>query len=226
LSDVVLNRVFCLVSFLDLDSDLWLCVSWVFTPRRDPAWPSEPALARAPPIPFSHLIFPRSNLLSSTSLSPRGALGFGDGDRRIWTPSEVSSPLLLPLSLFPFPLLFFSPAPAPWHDGAAPPPPPRARMAPTHGPSPGPLAAARPPALASPRGGAAPSPCAAAWPCPAPRGGAAPSRPHPLARRAAPSRPRPLGHGPWHPCAQAPAPARVLGPRHGPRRGPCPARGP
>jgi hypothetical protein len=177
LSDVVLNRVFCLVSFLDLDSDLWLCVSWVFTPRRDPAWPSEPALARAPPIPFSHLIFPRSNLLSSTSLSPRGALGFGDGDRRIWTPSEVSSPLLLPLSLFPFPLLFFSPAPAPWHDGAAPPPPPRARMAPTHGPSPGPLAAARPPPpaplvrrglvwpLAQRRGPARP-PRAAARPCP------------------------------------------------------------
>jgi hypothetical protein len=40
LSDVVINHVFCLVSFHDLVPDLWRCVSWVFAPRRDPARPS------------------------------------------------------------------------------------------------------------------------------------------------------------------------------------------
>jgi hypothetical protein len=98
LSDVVFNRVCCSISFRESDSDRWLCVSWVFAPRRDPARPStaQPArsgprapgalpLPHASPLPFSHLIFPRNNLLSSTSLSPRDGLGFGDCDRRIWT---------------------------------------------------------------------------------------------------------------------------------------------
>jgi hypothetical protein len=63
----------------------------------------------APSGPFSLIsILPRSNLsLSHLSLSPRGALGFGDGDRRSWIP-EVSSPPLSYLSLFlflPFPSL-------------------------------------------------------------------------------------------------------------------------
>jgi hypothetical protein len=94
----VLNRVCCLVSFRilfrELDSDLWLCVPRDFDPLCGLAQLG-PALARAPlaplPLPhplvsYPHSILPRSNLLSSTSLSPRGALGFGDDDRRIWTP--------------------------------------------------------------------------------------------------------------------------------------------
>jgi hypothetical protein len=82
-----------------LDSDLWVCVPRDFDQRCGPAQLG-PALARAPlaplPLPhartpspclsFPHSILPRSNLLSHLSLSPRGALGFGDGDRRIWTP--------------------------------------------------------------------------------------------------------------------------------------------
>jgi hypothetical protein len=60
LSDVVLNRVFCLVSFHDLDSDLWLCVSWVFAPRRDLARPSPAQPARSGPrapdaLPLPHV---------------------------------------------------------------------------------------------------------------------------------------------------------------------------
>jgi hypothetical protein len=36
---------------------------------------------------LSHLDFPRSNLpLPLPPRSPRGALGFGDGDRRSWNP--------------------------------------------------------------------------------------------------------------------------------------------
>jgi hypothetical protein len=55
-------------------------------PRAPGALPLPHVRAPLPSLPFSHLIFPRNNLLSSTSLSPHGALGFGDGDRRIWTP--------------------------------------------------------------------------------------------------------------------------------------------
>jgi hypothetical protein len=60
LSDVVLNRVFCSVSFRDLNSDLWLCVPQTFDPRfglaqPDPVRPGPaqlgPALARAPLAP-------------------------------------------------------------------------------------------------------------------------------------------------------------------------------
>jgi hypothetical protein len=102
LSDVVLNRVRCLVSFRillrELISDLWLCVPRGFDPRCGPAHPdpTQPSSACAPlaPVPspcaplvsLPHSILPRSNLLSHLSLSPRGALGFRDGDRRIWTP--------------------------------------------------------------------------------------------------------------------------------------------
>jgi hypothetical protein len=108
LSDVVFNRVCCFVSFQilfhELDSDLWLCVPRAFDPRCGPAQPDPiwlglawPGLGpRAPgalPLPmprpspspdlfpliqFSHAQLPLS--------LPRGALGFGDGDRRIWTP--------------------------------------------------------------------------------------------------------------------------------------------
>jgi hypothetical protein len=68
-----------------LDSDQWLCVSWDFDPRRDPARPGParpspspralgalPLPMRTPP-PFSPFpliqFFPRSNILSSISLS-------------------------------------------------------------------------------------------------------------------------------------------------------------
>jgi hypothetical protein len=72
-----------------------------------PLAPSPPHVrAPLPSLPFSHSIFPRSNFLSSTSLSlPCGALGFGDGDRRIWTPRRALSPLPLPFSPFPSPSL-------------------------------------------------------------------------------------------------------------------------
>jgi hypothetical protein len=93
LSDVVFSRVCGLVSFQillrELNSDLWLCVSWVLT--RGAAQPSSaraplapvPSPCVPPPLVFSpHSILPHSNLLSHLSLSPRGALGLGDGDRR------------------------------------------------------------------------------------------------------------------------------------------------
>jgi hypothetical protein len=86
--------IVCLSSLISvfisrLDSDLWLCVPRDFDPRCDPALARAPLVplplphARAPSLlSLSHSIFPRSNLLSSTSLSiPRGALGFGDGNR-------------------------------------------------------------------------------------------------------------------------------------------------
>jgi hypothetical protein len=94
--------------------------------RPSPAWPSPwsrapsaPHPPCAPPLPLSHLVFPRSNSLSlsSTSLSHLFALGDPvDGYHRFLDP-KVSSPLLsLPLSLsLPFPLP--SPPPAtvrPW----------------------------------------------------------------------------------------------------------------
>jgi hypothetical protein len=71
-----------LVSDFDshLDSDQWLCVLWASVPARNPAppggLPRAPSAAtppmRVPPLPFSHLVFPRSNSLSlsSTSLPP------------------------------------------------------------------------------------------------------------------------------------------------------------
>jgi hypothetical protein len=53
---------------------------------------------------LSHLDFPRSNLpLPLPPLSPRGALGIGDGDHRNLDP-EVSSPPLLSLSRSSLPL--------------------------------------------------------------------------------------------------------------------------
>jgi hypothetical protein len=106
LFDFVLNRVRCLVSFrillCELNSNLWLCMPQGFDPRcglarPDPARPSLGPRApgarslpmRAPPplVSFSHLVSPAQQPLSHLPLSPRGgALGFGDGDRRIWTP--------------------------------------------------------------------------------------------------------------------------------------------
>jgi hypothetical protein len=73
-----------------------------------PAVRPSPVSARAPlapvpspcarPLPWSLSlisILPCSNLsLSHLSLSPRGALGFGDGDRRSWPRGELPSPSL------------------------------------------------------------------------------------------------------------------------------------
>jgi hypothetical protein len=94
LSDVVFSPVCGLVSFQillrELNSDLWLCVSWVLTRGA-----VQPSSARAPlaPVPSpcvppSPGLFPSFNSpaqqppLPPLSLSPRGALGLGDGDRR------------------------------------------------------------------------------------------------------------------------------------------------
>jgi hypothetical protein len=88
LSDFVLNRVRCLVSFRillrELDSDLWLCVPRDFDPRCGPAQPDPAqlglALARVPlaplplPLPWSFPLiqFSRATTssLSHLSLSP------------------------------------------------------------------------------------------------------------------------------------------------------------
>jgi hypothetical protein len=122
----LIARPFCLarISFRD-----WflICgrVRRGFTTRDptypDPAQPSpvRPGSARPwrpslPPctrpslsLPFSHSIFPRSNSLSSTSLSPTSCPRcFGDGYRRILDPrGELSHPL----SLSPSPFLLPSP---------------------------------------------------------------------------------------------------------------------
>jgi hypothetical protein len=101
LSDVVFSRVCCLVSFRillrELNSDLWLCMPRGFDPWCGPAQPDPAQLgprapgARALPMraPLSPGLFPSFNSptqqpppLPPLSLSPRGALGFGDGDRR------------------------------------------------------------------------------------------------------------------------------------------------
>jgi hypothetical protein len=107
----------------ELDFDQWSCVLWASVPARDPAQPdpTQPGPARprvplaptppcAPPLPLSHLVFPRSNSLSlslsSTSLSHLFALGDPVDGYRLFLDPKVSSPLLslsLPLSLpFPF----------------------------------------------------------------------------------------------------------------------------
>jgi hypothetical protein len=94
LSDVVFNRVFVLSRYgfrfaIGVRSVVACVVGFYPGPRPSPARPGAPLalvspLCPLPSLPFSHLIFPRSNLLSSISLSPRGALGFGDDDHRIW----------------------------------------------------------------------------------------------------------------------------------------------
>jgi hypothetical protein len=150
-----------------------------------------PALARAPlapclspyarplpSLPFSHSILPRTNFLFSTSLSsPCGALGFGDGDHRIWIPEVSSPPLSLSLPLSPL----LSPARGPWCPCARPHPSPRARASLRAAPC---------------RGGAAPPllPCVVRGP-PRPPGEAVRPLPNPLARQHDPS-PAPW-HGAW-----------------------------
>jgi hypothetical protein len=254
LSDFVLNRVRCLVSFRillrEMIFDLWLCVPRGFDPwcslvqpkcptRPDPAQPSPaqlgprapgtPCSPCAPLVPFLSFDFSRvASSLSPISLSPRGALGFGDGDRRSWIP-EVSSPPFSSLSLFLFlPLPF--PARTPFfYPACAPPVAPRrsGSLAPWRGgpgrsrrDSPAPLrrggslpprrGGSRPLARDSPalpRGGLGPRrrappapPRAAPWPLP----GVAP-RPPPR-RPLGPSLARPHGSPPtrlpWPPAAQ------------------------
>jgi hypothetical protein len=140
------------------DSDWWSCVSCVLIrdvaqpdlarpgpARSGPRAPGAPYTphARAPP-PGLFLSFDFSRAVTSLSLfhlslSPRGALGFGDGDRRSLDPQgEFALPLPLPLSLS-LPLPFFSPwpralpspargaCPGVPRPGCAPPPPPPPR---------------------------------------------------------------------------------------------------
>jgi hypothetical protein len=108
---------------------------------RGAAQPS-PALAHAPlapcpspcaPLPWSlsaHSILPRTTPSLSRLSLPRGALGFGDGDRRIWIPG-VSSPSLSILPLLP-PLPY--PRALPWP--RAPQAPSRSRAPRLRGPCP------------------------------------------------------------------------------------------
>jgi hypothetical protein len=207
LSDVVFSRVCCLVSFwillCELNSDLWLCVPRGFDPRCGPArparpWRPAPPYATPPPlVSFPYSILPRSNLLSSTSLSPCGALGFGDGDRRNLDPCG-QPPSLSPSS----------------SSSSPPPPRPPLDVCPWLHP---PLAApARPRRL--PRSRPVPFPAA---PAPLPSHAHAPSSVVPraasLGRALRPSRPRPralLGCAPRRLPRPRPAPS----PSHAPRR--------
>jgi hypothetical protein len=54
-------------------------------PRAPAALPL-PMRARPSHVSLSLIQFSRAATSSPPPLSPRGALGFGDGDRRIWTP--------------------------------------------------------------------------------------------------------------------------------------------
>jgi hypothetical protein len=191
-----------------------------FDPRCDPAQPSpaqpgpvRPSPARVPrrptpPLPMrplllflSHLDFPHSNLaLPLPPLSPRGALGIGDGHHRNLDPEVSSPPLPSPLSL-PLPL-------------RAPPllSPARARPCAAACPC---SPAARRPALPSPaRRAPVPAPCAAAR---------RPTLPFPAAAWQRPTLPIPHGT----PALARPPrpPARRTRHRRGvsaPRRGPLP----
>jgi hypothetical protein len=133
-----------------------------------PAWPCAPQAPTPPMRPLllslSHLDFPRNSLsLPLPPLSPRGALGIGDGDHRNLDP-EVSSPPL------PFSSLSLStslpcapPSLSPARGGARPLPLPRAAA-----PAPAPAWSARPcprrslpgPRRGLPGPGAAPAPSA------------------------------------------------------------------
>jgi hypothetical protein len=105
-----------LVSDFDsrLDFDQWLCMSWVFVPRRGSALargplapcPSPCMYPPSPCLSFPHSILPRTTPSLSHLSLPHCALGFGDGDRQIWTPRWAPFPSLsLSLSLPPLPFL-------------------------------------------------------------------------------------------------------------------------
>jgi hypothetical protein len=220
-----------------LDSDQWLCVSWDFDPRRDPARPSlaqpGPALARTPwhpcpsphaPPPFSSFLsfnFPAHNSLSPISLSsPLCPRCSGDGYRRIWIP-KVSSPLLsLSLSLSPLPPLPY-PCALPCSPLRACPPGASAVRLPSASlvrPLASPAAAPLPPlgvAPRPPRRGPSALPGAAVL---AP-GGESPGAPRawPLGLLVRGPRP-PGGAAPWPPAARLP--------RHPPRGRPSPCARP
>jgi hypothetical protein len=240
LSDVVFSRVCCLISFRillrELISDLWLCMPRDFALRCGPArpGPSQPPRPwrRAPPhAPPSLVSFPHFNspaqqpplLHLSLSLSPRGALGLGDGDRRNLDPrGELPSP-------FFFPAPPVAPSCAPCrpcraHPAAPPRPRPHARAPPwrlapvrprVRGPAcsalvPRPYAPRRfapcgpVPASRAPRrlGPARPRASRPAAPCPLPRW---------LARALAASCPG--GHASRRPCALAALPRVPAWPR-------------
>jgi hypothetical protein len=143
----------------------------------------------APPLPqirLAHLILPAQQPLSLIPLSlSRGALGFGDGDRRSWIPGGEFSPPL------PFSSLSLS---LPFSSLRAPSPSPlRAR------PRPGPLRGGARPCPCPGAAALAPAPRVAARPCP-PRGGVARSRPDPLRGCATPPLPPPRGSAPRPRC--------------------------
>jgi hypothetical protein len=64
LSDPVLNRVFCSVSFRDLDSDLWSCVLLASVPRPSPAQPARSGPRAPDALPLPHVPPPFSPFLS------------------------------------------------------------------------------------------------------------------------------------------------------------------
>jgi hypothetical protein len=196
------------ISIRDLIPFSGPCTSWVFDQRSGPAQPSParsgPALrapgAHTPHAPPSLSLIWISRAITSPlplpPLSPRGALGFGDGDHRILDP-EVSSPPLPFSSLSPSPSSSSSPARAPLFSLLA--------RAPALPRSP----AARPAPPAPCRGGdPAPAPVRGRPRLPPPRAAAPPPLPRPAA---ALLRPLPARGG---------DPARPCSPARGPRRGP------
>jgi hypothetical protein len=207
-------------------------------PARAPLAPLPTPCAPPPPDPFASFDFSRA----ATSLSLyRGALGFGDSDRRSWIP-EVTSPPFSSLSLsLPFSSLhtprLLSPARAPVAPARLAPAAP-AWLAPARPgggpplPLPGVAAfgpdSATPPLLPSPAAARLPLlpfPTAARPrpPLLPPRGGAARPRPCSLPRRRGPARPCPNLHG------GAASPAPCLAPARGPApgvRSPAPAQRP
>jgi hypothetical protein len=202
LSDFVLNRVRCLVSFqifasrIDFRSVVVHATGFWPAMQPSPAGPdpTQPSPARpssaraplAPPGPFLSFDFSRA----ATSLSPislslsRGALGFGDVDRRSWIP-EVSSPPFSSLSLP------FSPLRArPLQPLRAAPLRPRRAARPALAP---PMAAPTPGDVPPRRG---PAPCAQSHPS---------ARPRPPARDVL----APGGVAPWPPLARPSRPQCV-----------------
>jgi hypothetical protein len=238
-SDVVISRVFVSFCFgfrFVIGLRWWSCVSWVWIrglakpgsarPSPDHAPLALPMRAPPPPDPFVSFDFSRaitSLSLFHLSLSPRGALGFGDGDRRSLDPrGELPLSLSLSLSLphpfflpaWPLPCALPSPARAPSPRA----PPPRRRASPRR-PAPSPRVAPSPavPSRTRPHALSA-------------SGGSPASRLRPPARRrlgCPPRARRQSGPAPAAPCASAPgggssapAPRPGLAPSRARARGP------